>query len=283
MPEKRCFCVRCTEEGGFNGDGQPIGVLINTRHLTAHKLRVAREEAERREAQAISPSPVQSAELHAQMLALTLADDGPDVDNLPSKLWTSCVHLHGKQQEQPPPPDLASPMPIDAIVESITGFALPDLDCGELQQSSPDGPTSRNAKCETKTSKKERSRHTTKALAVLNSIQSQIQRCYDRLSNPPTTGLLSEIESTVSRLRHGVENVRRQTPSLDTRKREVLQHLNNLEARIIELKIITPAAPPEGPLSYDSGENAFDNYDITDSDIMQQTIITEPQSIDSTQ
>ena len=68
-------------------NGKPRGSPIATRFYKTHILRVQRTEADRPAAAQATSSLVEDA--GAQIFTAALLDNGPDLENLPNKLWTS--------------------------------------------------------------------------------------------------------------------------------------------------------------------------------------------------
>jgi hypothetical protein len=269
-----CQCDECRERAG------PRGISFSHTALRAHEARVNRECAER-EAQLETEG--------AHMFALTFTDEGPDVETEHSRLWMSHetfqeINQHDRAFPTEPPtlsietilegvdrlrlsstpisraPDsalatphpvssraLGAPLPLSEVVDDFEQLSLRDDSPTALPSSSTD-PNNRMLQ------KRENNRHTKRATEILNSIASEAEAYWARrvVGRVPTNEELLEVESMVTDLRSSFERVSRNTPSLQDRKRQVLELLDRLEAYTLEWRYLVPNDMP-GPLEYNCG------------------------------
>jgi hypothetical protein len=267
-----CHCERCTDQGGARG------IAFQPAALRAHQMRVSRERA-------------QLEEEGAHMLALTLTDDGLDPESAPSRLWMSHEDFQEINRHDPPFPINPPTVPLDTILEGVSRLQIsstttthppfsasavppplssstpePPLSFDELVEvfgrvsisDDDDAPTlpASDSRDNRKLQKKENSRHTKRAKDILNAIATEARagwakRVSDRM---PTTVELSEMESTVTRLRSVFESVTRSTPSLIDCKREVLESLDQLEGYVLEWRLLVPD-DTQDPVQYNCGKD----------------------------
>jgi hypothetical protein len=90
-------------------------------------------------------------------------------------------------------------------------------------------------------SKRERSRHTTKALECLEAIDAEISECTN-LVFPyiPSERVLQKVEFDIRGIRSAIENIHRQTASINAIKTSIQTKLECLEARIVEVRALRP-------------------------------------------
>jgi hypothetical protein len=88
MPSKTwCHCSECDQKGCLDAAGKPKGAAIPTRYYKAHILQVKRAEANHQATEQTQSALIDGA--GAQIFTAALLDEGPDLNALPNKLWTS--------------------------------------------------------------------------------------------------------------------------------------------------------------------------------------------------
>lgn len=121
MPSQTwCHCPDCDQKGGLDEEGKPRGTAIPNRYYKAHTLRVERAEADRQAAERKQSALIDDA--GAQLFTAALLDEGPDLDALPSKLWTSRADFQKLRAPYITPiaqTDISSTSSVDAIVEGV--------------------------------------------------------------------------------------------------------------------------------------------------------------------
>src|ERR1700761_8149800 len=107
-----CFCASCILLGGVGPDNQPLGKLFPASQRVAHLARVrAEEEAEAQWQSSTTTNPRDAAviqEASSSIFALTLTDNGPDLNTQCSRLWTSRDEI----QVSFPPPSMPDAPPV---------------------------------------------------------------------------------------------------------------------------------------------------------------------------
>lgn len=264
-------------------------------------MRIARERAQRE---------AQLEEEGSHMLALTFTDEGPDVESEHNRLWMSHEDFqeinHGSAFRSEPPT-----LPVDTIFEGASRLRHPPTNASQppfpatavppsFSSTTPEPPSSlsllngfeqlslnenvpilppspSNDRDTCRLQKKEDNRHTKRAMEILDAIASEADTSWARRASDciPTNGELSEMESTVARLRSAFERVTRITPSLLDRKRAVLESLNRLEAYTLEWRLVVPNDTP-GPVKYNCGMFVQMRL-LTCTDLQTQTITMNPQ------
>jgi hypothetical protein len=277
-----CHCSECVHKGGLDANGKPKGCAISTRHLKVHLLRVKRAEADRMTAEHEQSARIDAA--GAQIFTAALLNDGPDLESQPSKLWTSRAEFQAERASHIMPPacgDVSSTSSIEAVVDGvrrimISSDSLPSSNAHRVQshhvadnivddfnhlslankaplpQEQHIHSTSPGFSQEhrSKTSKKDRSYHTTKALAILDTITTELQSCGEKLSGSPSPSDISDSRKILSRTRAAMEKITRSTSDIDKRKAELEEQMGNVEGRLVVLDALLPR---DGPKDYATG------------------------------
>jgi hypothetical protein len=335
MPERlghtRCLCEECTRNGGVDLDGRPMGVRFSTHAYRSHLARIrnlAQEEAEEEEEVAdvlsareeeerlsgvrglASAAEIEITDAAARTFAFTVIDEGPDLNNHPSKLWTSRAEFQLASSHSQNIPASSTPIPMEDIIEGINRLTLVPSDPAPSQtpatySDSPSPvpqshdqrlptlilqshdqrlptpiPQSHDQRLPTTIptplSKKERNRRTTRAMEVLDSIDSTITTALAQLSHSPSKEVLKEAITTLSRLHKAIDGVTRRTPRLDQRKSEVSARLDLLDDRVT---VLTAAEGlPKDPVEVSCGEVPLLYLPVTIDLTSLQNIITIRQS-----
>jgi hypothetical protein len=264
-----CHCSECDQKGGLDAEGKPKGTAFATRLYKAHALRVKRAEADRLAAEQAQSALVDDAS--TQLFTAALLDDGPDLDALPSKLWTSRAEF---QQQRAPyitpttQTDISSTSSIDAIADGVRRLmvssddpaACPDpvdaiaqgvhrltvssddpplrLDSVDADTALP--PDGRSPAHDTPRprrpgmSKKDRSQYTINTLAILELVRAELHKCKQQLSCTPSLGV-KEARTAISNARRTIERTTRSTADIDKLKKELVDTINNIEAHLLVL------------------------------------------------
>lgn len=290
-----CHCSSCDADSPLSRSGAPTGVRFTKYAFKAHQLRVNREATDGplslSEATDMTGDTIENLDEGAmQVFTTTLLDEGPDLGQLPSKLWTTRNDFQASRASRAAPPSVQmssavqsltdavhrltiSPSP-GRLAEQIEGFHLSETPPSpghlteqfeELHLSEIPAPTtlcptddipgqgihqSRRAVSYTVTDKKDRNQFTQSALRIVDSVEDHLNQCNEKLSGVPTITILQEVKTIVSQSREALEKITGRTPSLDTRKGHVTQLLRNVEGRLLELDIVSPQ---NAPLIYPTG------------------------------
>ena len=273
--ETRCTCIQCTQRGGLDASGKPKGVMIPSRHLSTHLARVQAEQ------EAITAREIEAVE--AELVALTLTDDGPVHASQPSKLWTSRNEFQQDVSHTVHLPNVSMSPPISDILEGVSRLSSPAQSAsvinhpiraaapvasthshsayGSSQPANPSNTTAHVASTPISHSPAHGSSHnqtrkmvtncrTTKVLQILDQMDREISTCMIKLSGTPAINVLQEVESTLNILHPRLAKVTRKAPLIDVRKQRITELLINLEARVAELKYVLNV---KEPVSYNSG------------------------------
>jgi hypothetical protein len=224
--------------------------MMPSQNLAAHLAHVRAEEAE------IATRDID--EVDARLFALTMTDDGPDQRGQPSKLWTSrTAFQQGVHQTHNLP--IHSSLPVGDILEGVSrlslaqGAPLPEATPAAPVPTPNTRPSAQPLSHEDRRAlKKEKCHRTTKAMKVINQIETKIGACRSKLTGTPTPDELREVGSALSLLHSAVEKVTRKTPSINSRKLQMTEQLAGLEALVAELKLKLP--PSQEPVLYNSSE-----------------------------
>ncbi|KAF8957901.1 hypothetical protein BDZ97DRAFT_1924158 [Flammula alnicola] len=106
--------------------------------------------------------------------------------------------------------------------------------------------------------KREHNKATKKALSTLDVIDKCVQSCLLRLNldGAPTLEALVYVENELAQMQRLFESVKRDVPSVVTRKAAVGDHLAQLHSHILELHHLHPPEDDK-PLNYNSGKFFF--------------------------
>ncbi|KAF8592417.1 hypothetical protein K439DRAFT_1610223 [Ramaria rubella] len=218
----------------------------------------------------------------ADILALTLMDNGPDLLAQPSWLWTSQATFHQHRGPYIAIPSSCDSPSVNDIVDTIGCLSFSEeapsskgdsrnIHCLTAHSLSPPLPSSTSTTAfSVSPPKKERSRHTTKVLSHLTAIATRITLCQDKLQGLPSDKVLCDVEDEVSCYRATMEAITRHTPRIDHRKTELSNKLDQIDARIIELRCLMPASSLE-PVCYDSDHHFNSIVDHT-NEVAQVTM-----------
>ena len=114
----RCFCDSCVITGGCSPNGTPLGTLMPASQRVAHLRRVQSEATARRDAQ-LSLQTHEVKDHVSAMFALTLSDEGPDLNPQSSRLWSSRNDLQPSSPSSLIHPSILSAPTTEAILRSI--------------------------------------------------------------------------------------------------------------------------------------------------------------------
>lgn len=280
-----CHCSSCDADSPLSRSGVPTGVRFTKHAYKAHQLRISREATDSlslSEATDVTGDTTENLDEGAMhVFTTTILDEGPDLDRLPSKLWTTRNDFQASHVSRAAPPSVQ----VSAAVQSLTdavhrinissspgrlaeqfeGLRLSETPPSPDHLSKIPAPTtlcpiddmpdqgihqSRPAVSYKVTDKKDRNQFTQSALRIVDSVEDHLNQCNERLSGVPTITILQEVKTIVSQSREALERISRKTPSLDTRKSHVTQLLRNVEGRLLELDIVSPQ---NAPLIYPTG------------------------------
>jgi len=265
-----CHCSACDAEGGLQANGQPKGRFFTARHYKTHVLRINRQNSAR--SAESQQQPVGVEEAASAMFTSTLLDDGPDLETLPSKLWTSRAAF---QEERAPyisptaQTDPSSMSSIDLIINSIQRLTMsPSPNVNDITDkldniTLPNDPPSTNDPIlSTKPvisghrrpgmNKKDRSHRTVNDLAVLTSVQEELRNCSKALSTTsPSSSTIKDACATLAQARRSMDKIRRCTAETTQLKHQVTAQINNIDSRLIELDSLSSQV---GPIEYPTGK-----------------------------
>jgi hypothetical protein len=218
--------------------------MISSQHLSAH---LAHVQAEQAEIEAVA----------ADMIALTLTDNGPNHTGQPSKLWTSREEFQQNVNQNHRLPDRSTTLPIADILEGVSRLSLSQAALSSSTSAPiPASPLAQGASHQTRW---ERNRHTTKILEVFDQMNLEITAGGAKLTGTPTLEVLREVESMLNLLHPAIDQVERKTPSIEARKRQILGQLASLETRVVEWRYILGL---KEPISYNTGEDMVSTLQI---------------------
>lgn len=217
-----CHCETCTRDGRVDDQGQPRGVPMNSREYKIHQIRLQREEDSRT---LTEPTEDDLQGANDAIFASTLLGD----DIVPGYCTTRA------SDPATPNPDMLSAM--NEISASISRLALSNRQ--DLPSSSHTPPNQYSQSLESR--KKDRSQHTVKAIKVLEKAGGTLRDCAVRLHQSPTSQTIEAVQETVKETHHVVNGINRDVEAVIDLRREIEQQLNNLEARLTELRHLLPA------------------------------------------
>jgi len=265
-----CHCLTCDAEGRLLPNGQPQGRTFRLpRHYKAHVLHISREDSDR--GVVAPPQSVGIEEASSTMFTATLLDDGPDLDALPSKLWTSRATFQNERAPHISPTvqtDPSSPVSIDTVISGIrrmmissnappSGTNTDDVAdqfsaltlADDAHLSSTSVVTGHG---HPETSKKDHSQHTVNTLAILRSVHHELQHCSEALSTmSPTSETLKCTRETLAQARRSIQKIRRSTADITALKQQVVEQINTIAGRLIELDSLSSQV---GPIDYSMGK-----------------------------
>lgn len=261
MPSRKaeflCVCLSCAAAGGNDPAGKPLGRIFPLSQKVAHLARIKAEC----DAIEVWTAHVQDTGVPDRIFALTLMDEGPNMETQPDKLWTSRLEYQDSSTTQPAFSEAA--LIADSIVESMgrlpAGINQPIHSAPQPHDIFPTfdlSPPSPNC-YERHLAKREKNRRTVKAHKVLTNVELRTTACSEKLSTTFSTRLslqtLKSVETELSLLRSSLGKVTRCTESLDSRKRAIGKKLNQVEARLLEVRALVPTINNEA-LHFNSGK-----------------------------
>ena len=95
---------------------------------------------------------------------------------------------------------------------------------------------------------------TSRALVELDSCESKLLSVLPIL-NAPSQDELTGVEEKIERIRTQLGGIRRDVPSIRSRKDDVLRQFDRIQARVEELRHLYPNQPRRGPIVHDSSES----------------------------
>jgi hypothetical protein len=263
-----CHCYGCDQNGGVDAEGKPKGTAIPTRFYKTHLLRAQRKDADR-----LAAAKAQAAFINdagAQIFTAALLDSGPNLEALPSKLWTSraefqkdrALHIapitetnismeavvEGVQRlmvasdDRPPRPDAVEPDVLDTFSRLSLADTMPPLVDPPDDEDDYAPPTHGSPLPYRRPgmSRKERSQYSANALAVLEAVRTELRACSQNLSSASTAQNIQTARTVISNSRHAIERVKRSTPDLDKLKAELVDKIHNIEGHLLVLDTVSP-------------------------------------------
>ena len=227
---------------------------MDSRLLPAHLKRVQEEKYITQNpptAQKSSTGDTHPGDFSGHLFGLTFTDDGPDTNSGASKLWNS----RAEYQELSPSSDIIagplSPPPISDIVESLGRLSLNS----PQPMTHPSGPPiSQIAGC--RIMRKDGYQRSLKALKLLSNIEARANR-YRCLLLDPSDGLFDKVSGELPRLRTALENIKRKTDFIDTRKKEITITLETLEREVKAKRTSYPSTKDSGPIYVNTGKRVY--------------------------
>jgi hypothetical protein len=234
-----------------------------TQFYKTHLLHVKRTTANREMAEWQLSMCMEEAS--AQIFTATLLDDGPDLNGLPSKLWTSRADFQQECASHIMPTvqiDISSTSLIfvvvcgvqhlmiladdpssqleDKITDSISRLTLATPHAG---QSVPD--TLSEVHCHPGMNKKDRNQYTANALAVLRSVQDKLQNCsWDLSTSSPTSSTIRQASATISQACRAIQKILRSMADIEALKNQLAEQINNIDGSLIVLDAVFPQVSP---------------------------------------
>jgi hypothetical protein len=202
VKEIRCRCEQCLKSN-------PHGTVFSSTHLSAHlaAVRARKEEALREEQE--------SSAYSAQGTILALTGKNCDV------LDPSTLDVSNPRSGFPS---------LDEVINALNRMCLDETTLPKQTTQKPDQILNR-----------ELNYATDKTINRLKTIHEQASICLKSLSvEPVQSDVLLHIDQQYIRLRMAMESVKRSTPSIDARKKDLCGLLNQVEARLIELRTLCP-------------------------------------------
>ena len=187
-----------------------------------------------------------TTELATQLFALTMTDEGPDINNQPSKLWTSRDEFQANRRIHAL--NLTLPL-VQDVMDSITRLVTAPSSASSAPVSEPSLQPTRKV---VRLPKRERNRATSKALDHLQNIELRTCAAIEKLSEPLSDEVLHIVESELVCLRQAFNKVTRHSALVSDRKQQVVSNLNDLEARVMGYKARGPST--QEPIHYNSGK-----------------------------
>jgi hypothetical protein len=259
MPSRKaefhCVCKSCAATGGVDTIRQPLGCIIPLSQKHAHLARI-KAERDAVEHQAVH---AQDTDIPHTVFALTLADEGPEIETQPNRLWSS--HLDD-QESASIQLDLSDAALIaDSIVRGMSRLPIvtsqpghPVLEPYIFLVFAPIPSSNSYEQCLTK---REKNRRTVKSHKILTNLEIRSTACFEKLSATSSNNLDHKVlkctDMELSILRSSLDKVTQCTESLDQRKQAIGEKLNQVEACLLEVWSCLPTLSHE-PLCYNSGK-----------------------------
>ncbi|KAF8431341.1 hypothetical protein L210DRAFT_875599 [Boletus edulis BED1] len=257
--QKRCTCEECIQK-------HPNGTLIESRLLPFHQKRVRDEFARHDETSCRVDSPLDPFsldDLAGRLFALTLTDNGTNVEESTNKLWNSRAEFQANGPSRFLISSPPTPVPLTEVVASLSRLRLSHDSRPSHGNSLPDShrpgvPSSAHPTTvllDSQLSKRADYR-STKALKLLSNIEVEVQRC-SRLLLAATKSSYDTIKNELTFLRCATQGIRRKTDHIMSRKAEVSKALDELECQLMSSQDSTNP----GPVEFDSSEWFSDDVD----------------------
>ena len=259
MPSRKagfqCLCESCVATSGIDAAGNPLGRIFPPSQKHAHLARIKAE----RDGVKIRAVHVQDTGVPDRVFALTLMDEGPNMETQPSKLWTSRAEYQDDSTTQPVFPEAS--LIADSIAESMNRLPLginePRHPSPESHDIFPTSDFSSPNSYEWRLAKREKNRRTVKSHKVLTNLELRICACFEKLSSDSLSlEMLNSVDSESSLLRSSLEKVTRRTESLDSHKQTIWEKLNQLHVLLLEMRSKVPTLDNEA-LHYNSGKHLY--------------------------
>jgi len=196
----------------------------------------------------------------ARFLAVSLNDEGPDVNSHNHGLWMSRAAFQEECRRTDSVPDRPADVPMGDILNSLTHLTHVSSTTPPMRSRSP------LSRIERAKLKKERNFSTKKVHEVFDGVDKQITTLsaeLDAFTRSPTHKAFTDINSKLTSMQAVFERNKRSTESLDKKKASLIPRLIALQDRIQELRHFLPPED-DGPREYPCGEhlNSFPPFAI---------------------
>lgn len=253
----RCYCAECCEADRNGRAGNPAGKLQLERHKAIHlretSLDPAISDVRRASVANLALRAISQQDdsgnsgidsLSAALFASSLCDNGPDLDSQPSKLWASREEF--QEAASTNTGDIGIP-DIGDLVDAVGRISTENRSVAfPLSHTStkPSGLRLRDSK--------NLKRRELKAHKVLNSIEAQIRNIQQHTLESASVDARA-VRSQLGSVRKALTGVNRRTPSIASRKEQLLLLLGKMEKQLGEVVTISEG-DSRGAVQYDSCE-----------------------------
>jgi hypothetical protein len=130
MSHATCHCSSCDATSLLSRNGVPTGIRFTKHVYKAHQPRINREATDSlpslsETTDVIGDTTENLDQGPAQIFTTALLDEGPDLDQLPSKLWTSRNDFQASRASRASPPSMRPSSAVHSLTDAVHYLATP--------------------------------------------------------------------------------------------------------------------------------------------------------------
>jgi hypothetical protein len=187
---------------------------------------------------------VDDDDIAMQLMAISLHDDGLDLNSMDTRLWKSREESLRDSRMNEVAVESPHEIPIDDIISGINKICL--------RAPSPSRPATlpRSKFSQSKRENDIRTRRVLKAFDYVGEQIGELSQALTEFMEAPSHEKFHSMHTTLSGLHGAMERSRRSTPSIDAKRAELVPRMRELDNRLQKARLVLPETdqPKEYPI-----------------------------------